>query len=160
MGLKIPLFAHSTPPVITNPRAKKKARHRCRTLNKYLLRVELTPAPMTGNPIFTPVLTAPMTRSPDPARMRRHSPVTPDGDISPVPCFPLLVDPNVTRTWSNSPDYRMPYRTNRNINLRRSGVSERTRTDHQNSQKCQFYKLTFHMLVFKFTDWTSKSAES
>lgn len=116
----------------------------------------LAPSPMTGMPIMTPVPMRPMTRHPDPARMRWLCPVTANSNIRPVPCFPLFVDPDVTRARSDRPYHRMPNRTNRYINLSGSGVGERPCTHYHCEQKCQFYKFLLHMLVFKFTNWTSK----
>jgi hypothetical protein len=105
---------------------------------------------MTGMPIVAPVAMGPMTGNPNPSRMRRLSPVTPDRYISPVPCFPLFVDPDVTRAGGNRSFDRMPDWANRDIDLSGSGVGEGTYTDHQHCHKGQFYNFTLHMLVFKF----------
>jgi hypothetical protein len=77
--------------------------------------------------------------------------MTANGYIRTTTGFPLLVDPHVSRTRSNGTYYRMPYRPHRYIDLRGSRVRNRTRSYHNDRQKCQFYKFTFHMLVFKLT---------
>lgn len=77
--------------------------------------------------------------------------MTANGYVSAAAGFPLLIDPHMSGTRSNGTNDRMPYGPYRYINLSGSCIRDRTCSHHQNRQKCQFYKFTFHMLVFKLT---------
>jgi hypothetical protein len=58
-----------------------------------------------------------MAGYPEPTPIRRLGPMTANGYISTAAGFPLLVDPNMSRTRSNGTNYRMPYRPYRYIDL-------------------------------------------
>jgi hypothetical protein len=75
---------------------------------------------MTGHPIITPTFMCPMTGDPTPTWMGRLGPMTTNGYISAATGFPLLIDPDVSRTGSNRTNNRMPYRPYRYIDLRGS----------------------------------------
>jgi hypothetical protein len=73
--------------------------------------------------------------------------VTTDSYISAATPNPVFIDPDVTGARSNRPCDRMPCGTNGYIDL---GASlDRSCTDDQHNEKCQFYHFRFHTLVFK-----------
>jgi len=114
-------------------------------------------SPMSRIPAVTSAAMIPMTGIPNPARMRWFGPITADGDISAATPCPFLVNPDVARARSDRSYDRMPFGTNRYIDLRGNGVGIGTSADREGKQKGQFYKFTLHKLVFKFTGLTPNS---
>src|ERR1700733_4819387 len=106
---------------------------------------------MTGKPPVTPVSMGPVTRDPNPTRMRGEGPATADGDISTVAPFPVFVDPYVRRAGSDRAYHCMPFRSYGDIHLSRSRIGDRTCRNQQDRKECKPYNFTFHMLVFKLT---------
>jgi hypothetical protein len=78
--------------------------------------------------------------------------MTANGDIGAATAFPLLIDPNMPRARSHRAFNAMPGRPYAHIHLSRCRHS--AGAYHQKNKKCQFYNFTFHMLVFKYDDWT------
>ena len=146
----------------------KKARHHCRAPLTILCSAPLAPAPMAGIPPVTSRSMSPMAAIPDPSRIRRQRPMTADGHITTAAPFPVFVNPDVTGTRSNRPYDRMPCGTNGYIDL--GAGLDRSCTDDQHNEKCQFYHFRFthvhngffsgvrdcfaiHKLVFKLKHW-------
>ena len=78
--------------------------------------------------------------------------MTADSHIMTTAILPLFIDPHVVPARSHRTRNGMPYGSNRYVHLSRS--RHRTGACHQKNQKCKLYNFTFHMLVFKYDDWT------
>jgi hypothetical protein len=77
--------------------------------------------------------------------------MTADSYVLATTPLPVFVNPDVTGARSNRPGDRMPGRANGYIDL---GTSlDRSCTDDQHNEKCQFYHFRFHKLVFKLKHW-------
>jgi hypothetical protein len=92
-----------------------------------------------------------MTAIPDIPRLRRQRPVTAYSHVSAATPNPVFIDPYMPGAGGNRPCNRMPCGTNGYIDL--GAGLDRSCTDDQHNEKCQFYHFRFHKLVFKLKHW-------